>query len=383
MVIFRFLSKNGINLGISSILSFKGGGMMNGKLSKDLKGVLVVIGVIVGVWLFLNYLFPLTAPFFLAYFLVLMVHPLIIRIRKKVKINRGILSALIMLLILLAIGVGGYYLIRLLVEQLGQLLGNWRAYQVLGQGYLEKCCCFIEELLHIKNGTIENMLYDNVQLISDNVRTKVLPGVMESSWVYMKQTIEWFGALFIAFIAAIFMLNDYDDLHEKLVKIPYYRQCCAIKNNMVKAGKSFCKAQLIIMFLVGAICTLVFLFMGNPYCFLLGIGVGILDALPFFGTGIVLIPWAIIKFIQGELWMGILLLALYGVCTFIREFVEPKLMGNETGLPSLFFLATVYWGLYLFGIWGVFLGPLGGLLIKEVVIAILHGDSCPQTLTKP
>ena len=356
---------------------------MNRKISRDLKGLLVVLGVIAGVYFFLVYVFPLTAPFFLAYFLVLLVHPWMVRIRKKVKINRGILSALFMLLILLVLGIGGYYIMRLLLQQLFQFIGNWKSYQILGQGYLDKCCYAVEDLLHIETGTMQRVLHDNVQLISDNLKTKVLPGVMESSWGYMKQTIEWFGAIFVAFIAAIFILNDYQGLHEKLSKMCYFNQCRIIKNNMLKAGKSFFKAQLIIMFLVGAVCTLVFLFMGNPYCFLLGIGIGILDALPFFGTGIVLLPWAVFSFIQGKIGTGITLLILYGVCSFIREFLEPKLMGDQTGLPPLFFLATVYWGLYLFGIWGVFLGPLGGLLVKEVVGAILKGDSCPETLTKP
>lgn len=345
---------------------------MKGCVSKDLKKILVVICVVSGVWLFFQWLFPLAAPFLMAYLFVLLIHPLILKIRKKVKIHKGFLAAMLVLLLVIVLGTSGYYLIRLSAGEIGKLFGNWKAYLSLGQGYLNKCCCFVEEIFHMKAGTMETLVYDNMQLLSENMKIKVLPGIMETSFGYMKQTVAWFGALFIAFIAAIFILDDYDNLHITIKRIPYYSQCREIKNNMLKATRSFVKAQLIIMFLISAVCTLVFLFMGSPYCLILGAGVGILDALPLFGTGIILVPWAIVKFIQGEIWRGILLLVLYGGCTFIREFLEPKLMGNETGLSPLFFLATVYWGMYLFGIWGVFIGPLGGLLVKEITGVILQ-----------
>ncbi len=355
---------------------------MAGRLGKDGKTILVYTGVSIGVWLFFRYLFPLAAPFFLAYFLVLLVHPLVNKISKKIKLNKGLLSAILMLLFLIIIGVAGYFLLKLLFGQLGGILENWQSYKALGISYLEKCCCMIEEFFHLSEGTIREGLARNLTDFAGNMRTKVLPGVMETSWDYMKQTVAWISALFIAFIAAIFILSDYEKLHIAMEKIPFFSHCKRIKNNMLRAIRSFCKAQLIIMFIIGGVCTLVFLFMGNPYALVLGIGVGILDALPIFGTGLVLIPFAILEFIQGRFLLGIGMLALYGVCNFIREFLEPKLVGNEMGMSPLFFLAAVYWGLCLFGIWGVFLGPLAGLLIKEIGMAILNGDSCPETLTK-
>lgn len=346
---------------------------MKSRISRDFREIVVMVGVTAGVWLFFKWLFVPVAPFFAAYFLVEALQPLIDRIRKKIKIHKGLLSVLILLLIVLIAGAGGYFLLRLLAGQLGRLFGNWQTYRELGAGYLEKCCCFVEETFHMEDGTLEQMFYDNARTISNDMKSSLIPGLMASSWGYMKETVSWFAALLVSFTAAVFLLNDDGSLYAGLAKMPYFSEIRTVKRRMAGAVRSFFKAQVIIMALIGAVCSLVFLMFGNQYCLLLGIGIGILDALPFFGTGIVLLPWALFQFIGGKVVRGIVLLVLYGVCSLIREFLEPKLMGKETGLPPIFFLAAVYWGMYLFGIWGVFIGPLAGLLMKEIIRVIRAG----------
>ena len=42
---------------------------------------------------------------------------------------------------------------------------------------------------------------------------------------------------------------------------------------------------------------LAFAILKNPYAIVLGIIIGIIDALPVFGTGTVLIPWILISFL--------------------------------------------------------------------------------------
>ena len=42
-------------------------------------------------------------------------------------------------------------------------------------------------------------------------------------------------------------------------------------------------------------------------------------------------------------------------------------MGNQVGLTSLETLISMYAGLKLFGIFGLFLGPIGLLLIEDLV----------------
>lgn len=61
------------------------------------------------------------------------------------------------------------------------------------------------------------------------------------------------------------------------------------------------------------------------------------------------------------------MLALYLICYALREIMEAKLMGNQVGLSSLETLVSMYVGLELFGISGLLLGPVGLLLVEDLV----------------
>ena len=110
----------------------------------------------------------------------------------------------------------------------------------------------------------------------------------------------------------------------------------------------------------------------NPYSLLLGIGIGLMDAFPFLGAGVVLIPWAVICFIKGSWTHGMILVGLYMTCYVVRQFMETKIMGNKMGLSALETLISMYVGLLLFGFSGVLLGPVGLLVIEDLLE--LYGD---------
>lgn len=83
------------------------------------------------------------------------------------------------------------------------------------------------------------------------------------------------------------------------------------------------------------LCILGMAAIGNPYYIMAGIGIGVLDALPIFGTGTVLIPWSLICLFMGRWGRALALFALYLICYLIREYLETKLMSNQVGLSPL------------------------------------------------
>jgi predicted PurR-regulated permease PerM len=100
---------------------------------------------------------------------------------------------------------------------------------------------------------------------------------------------------------------------------------------------------------------------------LLGIGVAIFDAFPVLGSGLVLVPWAIIGLLKGNYVQAVILAVMYVLCLLVREGLEPKLLGNRIGIPPLYTLMAVYVGVELFGLWGVILGPFGLVIIRAVL----------------
>ena len=82
------------------------------------------------------------------------------------------------------------------------------------------------------------------------------------------------------------------------------------------------------------------------------------------GTGTVLLPWALLSFLQEDGVRGFGLLALYGLCSISRAVLEPHLVGKQLGLPPLLTLMAFYVGYRLFGVPGMVLLPLAVILVK-------------------
>ena len=78
-----------------------------------------------------------------------------------------------------------------------------------------------------------------------------------------------------------------------------------------------------------------FFLLRERYALLAAFLVTLVDALPVFGTGTVLIPWALVKLLSGNVPRAAALLALY-LCTLtVRNIMEPRLMAAQAGLPDM------------------------------------------------
>ncbi len=110
-----------------------------------------------------------------------------------------------------------------------------------------------------------------------------------------------------------------------------------------------------------------FVIIGLDFAFVLALVISLVDVLPVVGTGTVLIPWGAISLISGDYKTGIGLLISYAVITVIRQIIEPKIIGKFMGISPLATLASMYIGLKLIGIAGLFVVPLGAIVLKRVL----------------
>ena len=92
--------------------------------------------------------------------------------------------------------------------------------------------------------------------------------------------------------------------------------------------------------------------------------IAVADLLPAIGTGLILLPWALLALLQGNKFLCIGLLALYGVVTVVRNIIEPKIVGDNIGLSPLATITAMFLGLKIFGISGLFIMPILVLTIK-------------------
>ena len=52
-----------------------------------------------------------------------------------------------------------------------------------------------------------------------------------------------------------------------------------------------------------------------------------------------------------------------------RQIIEPKIVGRFIGLSPLGTLAAIYLGLKLMGVGGIFIFPIGAIVIKKLLVA--------------
>ena len=102
------------------------------------------------------------------------------------------------------------------------------------------------------------------------------------------------------------------------------------------------------------------------YPVLLALGIGFVDALPILGTGTVMIPWAIISALDGDIKLGVALIILYGIVAAIKQFLEPKIVSSNIGIHPLFTIIAMYTGFRFIGIIGMLVGPIILIILKNI-----------------
>jgi len=121
-----------------------------------------------------------------------------------------------------------------------------------------------------------------------------------------------------------------------------------VKKSFVNVIVNYGKSYLIIMCFTFVEITIGLLIIGIRKAPLIALLIALFDLFPIVGAGLILFPWAIISFIQGNIIKGIGLAALYLVVIIARQILEPKVIGRQVGLPPLVTLICMFVGTSLF-----------------------------------
>ncbi len=329
--------------------------------------LLCIIGV---VYFFLEYISPLVAPVLVAMLFVTMFGPLLQKMQRKLHARRQV-GAIILLVFS---GTVIFVILWMLITWMVGSLPGWLQGMQNTWGQLEEMvkgiCSFGSRVLNLDNAYLEEIILDYMQEGVLFLEQKVLPGFLSGSVKYVKEIVAIGGFLLIFSVSCVFLAKDYDKIMNKLLERQECHIFLEIICGIIRYIATFVKAQLTIMLTVGGLCALVLGVAGISGGVFWGIMAGALDALPFLGTGIVLVPLAIAQLIAGSYGRGIVCIFLYIGCILLREFLEPKLIGKKMGIPPLLVLVAIYVGLKLFGVVGIIKGPLGFVLVYQTFVSL-------------
>lgn len=341
---------------------------------EKLKKILLIMGITGAVYGGFKYLLPLVVPFLFAYGAALWLGPSVryferrFRFRifdKEVHIPAALIGGIELLLVFgLILGIF-YFGGSRLISQLERLAAGFPQWLSWLDVKLTGMCRNAEGAFGLKNDYLVALVRDMIKKLGEAARQSTMPLLMNNSMTLLKKAVGAIVFLVIFFVATLMCLQEMDDIRERKSRSMFHREFSMLGRRVVTACTAWLKTQAVIMSVTSVLCVLGLFAIGNPYAFLLGIGIGILDALPIFGTGTVLVPWGVLCMVQGSWLKGAVLLGLYVVCYFVRQILEARIMGGQVGLSALETLVSMYVGLKLFGIAGFLLGPVGLLMIED------------------
>lgn len=352
----------------------------------DLVYVIAILGL---VYVFFKYCFAVAAPFLLSFFFAVFMQKPLNWLTKKTK-NKGRTAwSILLVLLCVAIILGPVIsIIAALVKEIGNFvsyLGNQLndlpTFLVTLENEILKGLKFLPDAIY--TSVSENITKFFGSLVQDFDVSKLginmssitsgLSSGISGIYSVVKNIPSIIIGIVIGIIAWILFAKDYDRV-VKFIKLQLPEKH---KNLLSEIKKVFSTTILKMIRAYGLIMFITFCenFLGltilnligvmdNSYVFIIAIGIAVFDILPVAGSGGILIPWALISLVNGNVGQCIGLLILYAIITVIRQYIEPKIVGNSLGVHPLVTLAGLYFGLKLFGFMGMFIVPICVMILK-------------------
>ncbi|WAA12474.1 sporulation integral membrane protein YtvI [Fervidibacillus halotolerans] len=317
--------------------------------------ILIVVAVV--------FYFHATAfmPFILATVTAFLLDPLIAFVQKHLKIKKRVYAVtIVFILFVLFLALLFYFIITKLISETIGLVERI-------PGYIFEISRYLEQLLENFNETVAQLppvIIDELEKQTasllewaSTLTQKAIPLLV--GWV---QGIPNLVIVFIIYLLALFLIS---------LDLPKYKEGFFARFEKENAEKvrfmlhratrffsGFFKAQFLVSIIIFIVSYIGLLIIAPDKALVMAFVIWFIDFIPIIGSIVILAPWGLFELLSGETGMAIELFILAGVLLIIRRTVEPKVMGDQIGLPALPTLIGLWLGLYFFGFIGLIIGPL-------------------------
>jgi sporulation integral membrane protein YtvI len=328
----------------------------------------VIIGALIVIGILLTYFyFSQIFPILLAFLLAVIFEPFVRFLMRRFKWEKRLLPVLITFLSFLIISGLIIYIATIVIFD---TLYNW-AFQI--PGYAMEIQRFIEENIDNFNRFVAempmaDMIIEELEALSSDfmqtalgITTSIITGIgsiVQSTVAMIPNLI--FVSLF--FLIALFLFS-LELPKVKRIFWSWFRPDISGKLQVVtkRMGEVFLgywKAQFILSVGVFILCYISLKFIAPGPALIMSFIIWVVDIIPLYvGPALVLIPWAIIMMILGDMFTGIQLIVLTIVLLVLRRIIEPKVLGDSIGLAALPTVLSMYFGYVFGGIIGLIIGP--------------------------
>lgn len=233
----------------------------------------------------------------------------------------------------------------------------------------------------------ENQVLSNyITEFSENLSVK-LPDWISSSLLPWLQTllngfsnsifniVTVFSNLFLGLIVAVYLLGSRKTLArqgtlvlQSLMRRSWADAVLSELHYMDRMFGGFINGKLVDSLIIGILCFIGMTLLGLPYTVLVSVIVGVTNIIPFFGPYIGAVPSALLILMIDPIQCAIFLVFIILLQQFDGNILGPKILGNVTGLSSLWVLFSI---LFFGGIFG-FIGMIVGVPVFAVVYDLIR-----------
>lgn len=356
-------------------------------LHRTLRFLLVVASVILGI-LALFFISKVTYPFIIGFVIAFLMNPLVNFFEKKAKMPRT-LAVLVSLIVIFAVFAG---LITLLIAEI-----------VSGADYLARVVpthidtlidyiehFFASQIIPLYNQITsmfnnldtgqQNTILENIENVGKTIGS-TLGNFIQGFFEKIPNIVSWFPnaatVVIFSLLATFFISKDWDRLSAiagKLLPNKAKTSSKTVFSDLKKALFGFFKAQLTLISFTTIIILIGLLILRVDYAITIALVTGLVDIIPYLGTGLIFVPWIIYEAILGEVSLALGLGVLYIVVLVQRQVMEPKVLSSNIGLDPLATLVSLFVGFKLIGFLGLILGPVTLVLITTLHRANIFKD---------
>lgn len=324
------------------------------------------------VWIGVRYVLVWLLPFIIALALAAAAEPVIEFCRRKMRFRRSFTAAVLTLVLLIFLSAlvaviltallrQAYDLLMTLPEQLERLPDMVEALRRRFDAFCANCPASVRRTLQQLTTQLSPQLSALLQRF-----TSAAIAFVTAALAKLPQALLFCGTTALAvFFAASSYPAIMAFLRRQLPPEGLYT-ARGVKASLYATLGKWLRSELILIAVTFAQLLAGLVLLREPYALLLAFLIALIDALPVFGTGTVLIPWSLITLMAGNVPRGIALLALYGCISLVRSILEPRIMAAQANLPPLLTLLAMYVGFCLWGVAGMLLFPIGLLFVKQL-----------------
>lgn len=367
------------------------------KVILNLLTALVILAAVI--WL-LPKLLGFFMPFVVGWVIALIANPLVRLFDEKLKIRRKAGSAIVIIAVIAGIiGIGYLVVVKLVEEGYGfiqELPLIWSSLEQdleeIGRNlsrFYDRMPLSLQENLAAFGSSANAMIGSLVNKLSSPTVTAVSN--------FAKNLPSFFIGLVMCLLSSYFFVAQREEVLQfcrRHLPRGLGKQWEIVTGSLKSAVGGYAKAQLKIEFWIYLLLVLGLSILKIKYTLIIALGIAILDILPFFGTGAVLLPWAAIKFLSADYKMTIGLLLIWGIGQLVRQLIQPKIVGDSIGMPAIPTLFLLFIGYKAAGVIGMILAvPVGIIVVnmnengvfdttKNSVRILLHGFNRFRRLTE-